>query len=322
MKLPVKHLIDECIKIADIVTDRHGFVAIRNLATACKCQIVPRPLLVEAAITTSIQTPDSWVVLINNEIHQFSDEDFEYESSVSPLRVRTRNTLAHEVAHAVACDLLGMDFAGSGNLAERLNSIERAVEKVSPLLLIPKSYLLSRLRQIQNADESLQGFARLPKSFGVSRQTLLQTVKTLSKYYRSNFIQCESLLGALWGIIEFRGKGAFCTSSKWTFDNHFTSTPHPASRLIQQRSSATWTIDSFNQSQGRHFCIARLDDQSSGAIWAQFELEELPQAGRQKMFFRLVGRPTSDSANHTIFNTQFSPNSPLTTLLQAVQMTA
>lgn len=290
MKISTKRLIHQCSKIAEIAADRNGFVAIRNLASKCNCQVVARPLLVEAAITTNINTPGSWVALINNEIHNFTDEDFEYESSHNPLHVRTRNTLAHEVAHALAIDLCGNDFASTGNLSDRLVSIERAVEKVSPLLLLPKSFLISRFHQIQSCEDSLQAFSSLQSCFGVSRAVLLHATKTLSKCYRSDFIKCESMLGALWGIVEFRGKQSFRTSSIWTFDNYYTTTPHPANRLIQESKSLSWTVESISKNQGRCFCNAVLDDRLAGKISVQFELENIPQGSRTKIFFRLAGK--------------------------------
>jgi hypothetical protein len=287
MKVPIKRLIDHCFKIADSAADRHGFVAIRNLASACNCQVVARPLLAEAAITTSLESPGKWVVLINNEIHQFSDEDFEFESSLSPLRVRTRNTLAHEVAHATAFDLLGMDFAENGNLKDKLESIERVVESVSPLLLLPKSFVMSLLRQIESADESLRAISKIPVHFGVSREVFIQSLKTLSKYERSSFIQFDPLLGALWGILEFRGKGSFKTSARWTFDNHSNYQKHPASTRILKKTRIDWTVDSIQKIEDKIYCLASPTDSSLGLSCARFEIEEHPQRSGQKILYRL-----------------------------------
>jgi hypothetical protein len=289
MKIPIKRLIDRCLKIADSTADRHGFVAIRNLSSACNCQVVARPLLVEAAITTNHQSPDTWVVLIDSETHQFSDDDFEYESSISPLRERTRNTLAHEIAHAVACDLLGKDFSESGNLSKRLSFIERAIEKSSPLLLLPKSFIIQRLRQIPSADKSLQYFSKIHDYFGVSREVFLHAINTISKYNRSDVLLCESMLGALWGIVEFRSKRTFTTSSRLTFDNHFKATSHPASKLIRELKSETWEIESIREIEDKVFCRATPVNHSSVCRNVEFELELPPKSGRHKMFFRLPG---------------------------------
>lgn len=289
MKIPIKRLIECCFKIADSTADRHGFVSIRNLSSACNCQVIARPLLVEAAITKNLLSPETWAILINSEIHEFSDEDFEYESSISPLRARTRNTLAHEITHAVACDLFGMDFAGSGNHSERLKFIEQEIEKSSPFLLLPKSFMISRLRQIRNTDESLQRFSRIHEFFGVSKEAFLQAINTLRKYNLRDFLLCESLLEAMWGIVEFRSKKLFTTSSRLTFDNHSKTSRHPASKLIQEQNSARWKIESIEENEGRVFCIATLEGHSSDWSKVEFELESLPKYGKQKMFFRLPG---------------------------------
>jgi hypothetical protein len=289
MKVPIKRLIDRCWDIAESVADRSGFVPIRNLAASCNCQIVPRPLLVEAAITRTLKNPNGWVVLINNETHKFSDEDLELESALSHLPVRTRNTLAHEVAHAVACDLFGMDFSNGGTLDSRLASIERAIELVSPLLLLPKSHVLSRLAGIPDEAQSLREFSTLARNMGVSREVFLQAVKTKSKYSRSEFLTCESILGAMWGVFEARGKNSFETSSRWLFNNYHTVLSHPSSKRIQQQRSIRWNITSIEQKNGRVFCSATSDLSPDRSVPVQFEIESPLQRSGQKLFYKLTG---------------------------------
>lgn len=297
MKVPIKRLIDRCWDIAESVADRSGFVPIRNLAASCNCQIVPRPLLVEAAITRTLKNPNGWVVLINNETHKFSDEDLELESALSHLPVRTRNTLAHEVAHAVACDLFGMDFSNGGNLDSRLSSIEKAIELVSPLLLLPKSHILGRLVQITDTERSLREFSKLCLEMGVSREIFLQSIKTKSKYSRSEILKCQGILGAMWGILVVSSKGGFKTSSRWLFNNYYTSLSHPASKAIQQQRDICWAINSIQEDDGRLFCTAT-SDTKEGPYLVQFEIESRPLRSGQKLFYRLPGTTSNTITAH------------------------
>jgi hypothetical protein len=282
-----KRLIDRCWDIAEKCSDPTGFVSLRSLADYCRCQVVTRPLLVEAAITRKLDEVDSWVALLNNEVHVFSDEDFELESSISHLAVRTRNTLAHEIAHAVAWDNFGHDFSRGGTLDERLSFIERSVEIVSPLLLVPRSALATRLSRIHDSTEAVQKIDEINSHFAVSPGVFFNALTLFSKYYRAQFLQFDGVLEALWGVVEAKGKRKFCVSSRRLFPNYFSTTPNEIYRFFRRARTSEWNIEQTLENKGSLICFARCSDYKCGEELVSFEFSRAPLRKGQLITFRL-----------------------------------
>lgn len=282
-----KRLIDRCWDIAEQCSDTTGFVSLRRLAEYCRCQVVPRPLLVEAAITKRTDGSDDWIALLNNEVHVFSDEDFELESSISHLAIRTRNTLAHEIAHAVAWDTLGHDFSNGGTHDERLSYIEKSVEVVSPLLLIPRSALALRLSQIRSPKESARKLVEIISHFAVSPGVFFNVLALFNRYYRAQFLLFEGILEALWGIAEMRGKRKFCISPSRLLPNFFKGQPHPANRFILSRGASEWRINRIEEIEGSFICFSSADEFDSGETEVGFEFARVPARKGQLIPFRL-----------------------------------
>lgn len=282
-----KRLIDGCWEIAEKCSDPTGFVSLRSLAEYCRCQVVSRPLLVEAAITKRTDGSDNWIALLNNEVHVFSDEDFELESNVSPLAIRTRNTLAHEIAHAVAWDRLGHDLSFGGTLDEKLLQIERSVEAVSPLLLIPRSALAHRLSKIIEPKEAARKLGEISSHFAVSPPVLFNALQLFSKFHRAQFLLFDSLLDALWGVLEMQGKLKFTISSSRLLSNFFKGRPHPANQFLLKSRKSEWSINRIEEIGGSTVCYSRSDAYDSGESEVRFELSRIPTRKGQHIPFRL-----------------------------------
>ena len=284
-----KRLIDQCWDIAEKSSDSTGFVSVRSLAECCRCQVVPRPLLVEAAITRKVDPDNSWVALINNEIHPFADEDFELENAVSPLPIRTRNTLAHEIAHAVAWNHLGHDFSCGGRLDLRLSYIEKSVETVSPLLLIPKSALISRLLAIPNNREALKFLHGIHFHFAVSTWVFFGVLLLFNKYHRAQFLLFDGLLDSLWGVAEIEGKRRFRVSSSRLLSNFFKGRPHPVTAVLLGSGRSEWLIERTEERNNSIICVAKSCAYDDGATPINFEFAHLPLRKGQFILFRIPG---------------------------------
>lgn len=244
MKNAAKILSLECSRLAETVADRHGFVSLRALAERCGCQIVVRPLLVEAGITKRLDGDSDWIVLVNDEIHPISDEQIEYESHLSPIAARTRNTIAHEIAHAIAIETFGIDFSTADSNSEKLKDIERAIENASPLLLISGKKLLARLEIANDGGEAIEELVRSTELFGISKNALFTAFRHVSKYKRSRFLANKSINSGSWGIAERKGKNRILTRSYWLMSNYHGATSSPFIEILLSENVIEWTIDS------------------------------------------------------------------------------
>lgn len=285
MKNAAKILSLECARIAESVADRNGFVTLRALAQKCGCQIVVRPLLVEAGITKRLDGDLDWIVLLNNEIHPISDEQLEYESHLYPIGARTRNTIAHEIAHAVAIKKFGIDFTTADSHAEKLAEIETAIEKASPLLLISKNNLLARLKSVRTGSEALAELARSAKYFGTSKNTLFIAFSHLSRYNRADFLATPSVTSASWGIAERKGNKIF-TRSNWLVSNCHGPTSSPFLKPLLNGKLIEWTI--VKSVEGDVSTVISIRRELKGGIREVVALEcERNEHSTTKLFFRI-----------------------------------
>lgn len=189
-------LADKCMQISEDVKDEKGFVSAKNLSQYFDAKLVFRPLLVEAMLATdngaSINmndgTPASkWAVLLDSEPYPaLSSLDFEKESPDHPLPNRLRFTVAHELAHTLAFRAkefgieLSLDRSKSkNNKSEFVDAIENITDKISPLLLIPKSYIESIFSK-DKEDVSINNFLRVKREMSVSYPVLVNRIKMLT----------------------------------------------------------------------------------------------------------------------------------------------
>ena len=146
-------LIYKCLNICNHVSDNQNFVTVKKLAESFNAEIVLRPLLVEAMLasinTKQKNTDKKWSVLINSERYpDITHDDIDNESITSPLPLRLRNTIAHELVHTFAFNTNGVDkFKLTKNRRSSIQKnkfvedIEKDTEGLSPLLLISNKYI-------------------------------------------------------------------------------------------------------------------------------------------------------------------------------------
>lgn len=290
----LRSLVEHCWDISEKCSDATGFVPLRSLAEYCRCQVVVRPLLVEAAITRRNDGVGNWIALLNNEIHRFSDEEFELESCFGHLGIRTRNTLAHEIAHAVAFDRFGHDFSKGGRLDERLSQIEKSVEVVSPLLLVPRPTLALMLSRIPFSREAVCRLGEICLHFAVSPPVFFNVLQLYNRYYRARFLLFDGLLEALWGVVEMKGKRKFSISSNRLLSNFFKGLQHSAQNYLASRKETEWEIVRIEESRGLVICFSRSDGYDSGNSEVGFEFSRTPERRGQFILFRLPGERQSN----------------------------
>ncbi len=213
---PFRHLATRCIQVADEVADVDDFVAIRSLLKWFRVSLVIRPLLVEAMIATSNtglrdhggQTDVGWCLLLDRDTFPIAREDLATETSGSPLPVRLRNTIAHELAHTLAFRPTEFGVASpkranaSTSRAAFVASIEQDTEGLSPLLLLPER-LLRRIFVDDSTGISAQDLHTLCGSFGVSRYVLINRLSLLDYIDAHKLRFCSSLVNTVVGLGEW-----------------------------------------------------------------------------------------------------------------------
>lgn len=184
--LNIKSYAQVCAAIGDEVAEPGGFVPVRSLLSRFRAQLIVRPLLVEAMLSTVSKTPSgqSWAVLVDSEKYPITEQDLREECSARPLHQRLRNSIAHELVHSLAfratefgIDLLG-NSCDAANRDALVKAIERETERLSPLLLWPET-ALSRL---VTESKELLGVETLGKErarLGVSRPVLVNRFQLL-----------------------------------------------------------------------------------------------------------------------------------------------
>lgn len=230
MKVGIRKLIEICKNIANECADPYGYIPLRKIANICNCEIIIRKLLVEAIITTNKNIPDCWFVLINQEIHQVTEHDLEYESVVSPVDIRTRNTIAHEITHAIVIDNLGKSISDKGNNSDQIKTIERLVEALSPLLLVSNNFLLNALQEIDSIGDFLNLLEKLKNDFSISRKVLFAAFKTYFTVDKSEYLKFDFLLNHAIGIGEFANRRKCIVINKYQIIENFHRKP-PSSNI-------------------------------------------------------------------------------------------
>lgn len=172
-------LASACRSIADEVADANHFVSVRALLRRFNAQIVVRPLLVEAMLAERIGAADNeprWVLLLDSERYELSREQLDQEATARPLTARLRNSVAHELAHALAFRPAEFGVVLETHKGVSLKDIEEETERVSPLLLVPDSAFDGLML---SGETALAQLDRLRRSLGVSRQVFVRRVQLL-----------------------------------------------------------------------------------------------------------------------------------------------
>lgn len=189
----VSRLADKCLQISEDVKDEKGYVSARKLTNYFDAKLIFRPLLVEAMLA-HINNPPShkhspsdtnkWAVLVDSEPYPgLSEANFSKEDQNSPLPNRLRFTVAHELAHTLAFRAkefnVELTFQNTKySKKEFVEEIERITDTISPLLLVPTSYLDS-VFSLKKKDVSINDFLKVKREMSISYQVLVNRIKRL-----------------------------------------------------------------------------------------------------------------------------------------------
>ncbi len=236
-----------CVKAAEELAGSDGFVQLRALAERFKTPVIFRPLLVEAMLASlatgedaNASTPTAWRVLVDSERFRITQQQFDAETSISPLPERVRNTVAHEILHSLSFRQTesGVDFRmvrkkGEAN-DEFLGRVERETEKLSPLLLVPRKLLMG----IANAAKfEIDDVEAMRAACTVSREVLVNRLRLLGDYDPDNLRHRSSLVNTALGIGEWID-GRTAQLLGWPLFSNFENSRNPrfVDELIQGRS--------------------------------------------------------------------------------------
>jgi hypothetical protein len=185
--IDLSHLSRVCDDIANAVAGPSGFVAMRDLATQFRAELLVRPLLVEGMIGT-IANPDGstrWAVLVDSEKYRVTGADVELETPQRRLPDRLRFTIAHELAHTLAFRPNEFNFQLAYSASDKqskaafVEAVETETDRLSSLLLWPRK----ALERFLSSEEpfSVGQLARIRKELGISRYALIHRLKTFQR---------------------------------------------------------------------------------------------------------------------------------------------
>lgn len=177
----IARLGEACTDIAEATADSNGYVTTKALLDAFEAEIIFRPLLVEAMLASR---GSKWVLLLDSEKSGITVQHIENESGAQRLPARVRNTIAHELVHGLCFSRTAVGPRWRSALGTEINdarsvkSAEKAVERLSPLVLIPKSKLTQTL-QLIHGPLGIDDLLALRAQFGVSRELLVNRLRLL-----------------------------------------------------------------------------------------------------------------------------------------------
>jgi hypothetical protein len=254
----LRQLGDRCINIADAVSDSDGFVSVRGLLENFGAKLLVRPLLVEGMLASSeLGTQDSggggshqWFLLLDRETHDVSDQEIANERFRSPLSVRFRNTVAHELAHSLAfrSTEFGIElpkrFGSEKSNREFVASIEKETEKLSPLLLLPDR-LLDRLFSPTKQKVSVEEICATMRSVGVSRYVFINRLNWLPISDATRIVSRACLNNLAIGIGEWLSEREAAFKG-WPFYSRFDGGKVPSFIFQLQKREAVATASIFS----------------------------------------------------------------------------
>lgn len=174
-----RQLLQVASQIAQRAADATGFVPLAALAREVQADVRFRPLLVEGIAAQPKAKDGRWLILIDRETHPVSEEMLANEDSAHPLGARVRNTVAHELAHALGPRCETVTDGTERSRREIVAILERDTEQLSPALLIPPSAvetLVNARTEPLDIDELVLARDRL----GVSSRVLVKRLELLA----------------------------------------------------------------------------------------------------------------------------------------------
>lgn len=174
-----RQLLQFASQIAERASDSSGFVPLAALAREIHADVKFRPLLVEGVAAQPKTKDGRWMILIDSETHRVTDEMLALEDVSHPLGVRVRNTVAHELAHALGARCEAILAGKEKSRVEIVAALERETEQLSPALLISPRAMDAIVNASNNAldvDELVTARDRL----GVSARVFVKRLELLS----------------------------------------------------------------------------------------------------------------------------------------------
>lgn len=236
-----------CLHEVEKIKETDSFVSVRSLAKHFHADIIARPLLVEAMLASETQdapdTPETldfrWKVLVDSERFLVTDAQISNEASTSPLPVRLRNTIAHEIMHSFS--FRTDEFRANLRITPRKNEsksdfikrIEAETETLSPLLLVPHSSIVMLSRENILSIESI---LQLRGRCAVSREVLINRFKLLSVAGLSDVRYRTCLENVAIGLGEW-SDSTTCQWLNWPLFVNFTNYRPSFVNLLNQRPS-------------------------------------------------------------------------------------
>jgi hypothetical protein len=250
----LRQLASRCSQIAADVSDYDGFVSIDRLVNRFGAKLLVRPLLVEGMLVSTDDEASGaghqWCLLLDRETYDVKDADIANERLGAPLPARLRNTVAHELAHAMAFrpTEFGVEFPNELMLRngkrDFVAMVERQTEKLSPLLLLPDDFLA---RTFTDGIEtvSIQALSEIMRSAGVSRYVFINRLNSLSLSDKNRLSSRQCLTGLGIGIGEWKPEQN-CSLKGWPFFSHFEGGKVPGFVFQLQRGIAVPANDIFH----------------------------------------------------------------------------
>jgi hypothetical protein len=225
------NIAEVCNTIGNQATDDAGFVPVRNLLSRFNADIRIRPLLVEGMLASTRRRDgerqdNRWVVLIDSEKYPYTQTDVDNERSSRPLPHRMRNTIAHELVHALAFRSsefgvrLNAKIDTKQSLREFVDAVEEKTEQLSPLLLWSEKGLGLYLRGRKDT-LSLPDLLHVVEHLGISRYVLINRLLLIRPASDSNgFLFAPALRNLAVGIGIWDRNGAALKGWPifWNFD--------------------------------------------------------------------------------------------------------
>lgn len=208
---------DICASIGNELAEDNGFVPIRKLLERFQSSLVVRPLLVDGMIASadSVGTAPhrtSWTIFIDSETYRVDDDAISAESSISPLPLRARNTIAHELVHTLAFrpSEFGIRFKGNISSGEErsefVKQIEQETEKLSPCLLWSEKSMELLFAQRKQA-LGIEDLTKVCRTMGISRAVLINRLRLLRMSDRHDYLHHDALRNLAIGLAEWSGEG-------------------------------------------------------------------------------------------------------------------
>ena len=202
----LKQLLEVAAGISDRAADETDFVALASLAREVQADVKFRPLLVEGVAAQPKSRDGRWLILIDNETHRVSEEMFAQESALRPLGARVRNTVAHELAHALGPRCEAVFGCGEKSRDEIVAALERETEQLSPALLIPRRAMENLVKARREGFDIAELVAARDR-LGVSARVFVKRFDLLAQEQDNPFRHHTRLHNVIIGSGEWLGVG-------------------------------------------------------------------------------------------------------------------